>query len=156
FTNVLVLGLMTLGAGALFLWAGRKTLTSKYGEKSGFEAPLRTRGGVNLWQIFAVALVALDLMIASWGFNPASDPALLDFTPPAIQWLMERQQAEGPFRYTSVDDPSLGDRGKIMNANMGWRYGLDDIRGYESIIPKQYVDFMGTIAPQTQLDFNRV
>src|SRR4029078_6319192 len=110
------------------------------------------------WQVFAVGLVAVDLMIASWGFNPASDPALLDFTPPAIQWLMEKKQSEGPFRHTTIDDPdpSLGDRGKIMNANMGWRYGLDDVRGYESIIPKQYVDFMSQLAPQVQLDYNRV
>ena len=152
FTNVLVFGLMTVGAGVVFWWAGRKNPVV-VGE--GFK-PSPTINRPPFWQIFAVGLVAVDLMIASWGFNPASDPALLDFTPPAIQWLLERQQAEGPFRYTTIDDPSLGDRGKIMNANMGWRYGLDDVRGYESIIPKQYVDFMSKIAPQVQLDFNRV
>ena len=41
-----------------------------------------------------------------------------------------------------------------MNANMGWRYGLDDVRGYESIIPKQYVDYMQKVAPQVQLDLS--
>ncbi|MEO8612003.1 MAG: oligosaccharide flippase family protein [Chloroflexota bacterium] len=149
FTNVLVFGLMTLFAGVLFRWVGRKPPTDNVGVR-------HVVPGVPFWQIFAIALVAIDLMIASWGFNPASDPALLDFTPPAIQWLMQKQQTEGPFRYTTIDDPSLGDRGKIMNANMGWRYGLDDVRGYESIIPKKYVEWMERIAPQTQLEYNRI
>ncbi len=149
FVNVLILGLMLLGAGIVFLWAGRSPhpLTpspSGRGEK---------RQRFILWQVVAVGLVAVDLMAASWSFNPASDPALLDFTPPAIQWL---KQQPGEWRYTTIDDPTMGERGKIMNANIGWRYGLDDIRGYESIIPKQYVDFMGQLAPQVQLDYNRV
>ncbi|MBZ0282834.1 MAG: oligosaccharide flippase family protein [Anaerolineae bacterium] len=139
FTNVLVFGLMTLGAGIVFLLAGRDTKPD-----SGEGDPLR------LWHIVAVGLVAVDLMIASWGFNPASDPALLDFTPPAIEWL---QNQPGEWRYTTLDDPT---QPALMNANVGWRYGLDDIRGYESIIPKQYVDFMRELAPQVQLDFNRV
>ena len=145
FVNVLALGLMLLGAGVVFLWAGNLTP----------QPPLRVQrgGGVKLWQILAVGLVAVDLMAASWSFNPASDPELLNFTPPAIQWL---KQQPGEWRYTTIDDPTMGERGKIMNANMGWRYGLDDIRGYESIIPKQYVDFMSQLAPQVQLDYNRV
>ncbi len=142
FINVAMLGAMLLGAGVVFLWAKNP---------SALQSKLRLR--LPIWQVVAIGLVALDLMAASWSFNPASDPALLDFTPPAIQWL--KQQA-GEWRYTTIDDPSMGERGKIMNANMGWRYGLDDIRGYESIIPKQYVDFMSQLAPQVQLDYNRV
>ena len=187
FTNVLMLGLMLLGAGVVFLWARRtliprisgvgegrrprlealglhlraSRLKSAGGQSDTQPAPLMGLaeppsrgisfpGGVPLWRIFAVGLIAADLMIASWGFNPASDPALLDYTPPAIEWLL---QQEGDWRYTTLDDPTLP---PIMNANMGWRYGLDDIRGYESIIPKQYVDFMSQLAPQTQLEYNRI
>ncbi|MCC6617106.1 MAG: oligosaccharide flippase family protein [Anaerolineae bacterium] len=136
FTNLLVFGLMLLCGGFVFLLAtpGRRRL-------------------LNAWQIGVVVLIAADLMIASWDFNPASDPALLDFTPPAIEWL---QGQPGEWRYTTIDDPTLGERGKIMIANVGMRYGFDDIRGYESIIPGQYVDFMKEIAPQPQLEFNRV
>ncbi|MEL6527176.1 MAG: oligosaccharide flippase family protein, partial [Chloroflexota bacterium] len=36
------------------------------------------------------------------------------------------------------------------------RHGLDDIRGYDSIIPASYVSYMRELAPQVQLDFNRV
>src|SRR5690606_22783576 len=75
--------------------------------------------------LLALILVPIDLMLASAGFNPASDPALLDFTPPAIQWLT---QQPGDWRYTSLDTPGRPD---VMKANMGMRYGLDDIRGYE-------------------------
>lgn len=140
FTNVLISGLMTLGAGIIFLLAGKNKPPS---HQENTET-------IRLWQILAVGLVAVDLMIALWGFNPASDPALLDFTPPAIEWL---QNQPGEWRYTTLDDPT---QPALMNANVGWRYGLDDIRGYESIIPKQYVDFMRELAPQVQLDFNRV
>jgi O-antigen/teichoic acid export membrane protein len=143
FTNVLTLGVMLLGAGAVFLWAN----------PSPQPPPRRQGGGVfrAFWcQVFSVALVAVDLMIASWGFFPASDPALLDFTPPAIQWL---QAQEGDWRYTTLDDST---QRPIMNANMGWRHHLRDIRGYESIIPKHYVEYMQQIAPQTQLEFNRI
>ena len=127
FTNVLTLGVMLLISGVVFLWPR-----------------------VRPTQIVAVGLVAVDLMIASWGFNPASDPLLLDFVPPAIQWL---QAQPGEWRYTTLDDPT---QPPLMNANIGWQYGLRDIRGYESIIPKHYVDYMAQIAPQTQLEFNRV
>jgi len=150
FTNVLVFGLMTLGAGIVFLLAGYgpHPLTPSPSERGGINTVIA--GKIALWQMLAVGLVAVDLMIASWGFNPASDPALLDFTPPAIEWL---QGQPGEWRYTTLDDPT---QPALMNANVGWRYGLDDIRGYESIIPKQYVDFMRELAPQVQLDFNRV
>ena len=153
FTNVLALGLALLGTGVVFWWAGREKREGH--SLSPAEIVVKRGGGrsIPMWQVLAVGLVAVDLMAASWSFNPASDPALLDFTPPAIQWL---QAQEGDWRYTTIDDPTLGERGKIMNANMGWRYGLDDIRGYESIIPKPYVDFMSQLAPQVQLDYNRV
>ena len=137
-THVLVFGLFTLGAGMVFWWAGQDRVGAKRA------SPL---------QIAIIGLIAADLMIASWGFNPASDPALLDFTPPAIEWL---QAQPGDWRYIAVDDPALGERGKVFNANMTWRYGLRDVRGYESIIPRSYVDYMRQTAPQPQLDFNRV
>jgi O-antigen/teichoic acid export membrane protein len=175
FTNVLMFGLFTLGAGVVMGWAARAKLTSppdplskhREGEKENLshqdqppseqaKVPRPEGEGLRVrvegWQLCAIALVALDLMVASWGFNPASDPALLDFTPPAIQWLT---QQPGDWRYTTLDDP-IPPNPRLMNANVGWRYGLDDIRGYESIIPKQYVDYMQALAPQVQLEFNRI
>ena len=139
FTNVLTLGVMVLLSGAVFWWSNRNTTVASH------------RGmPLQRWQILATGLVAVDLMIASWGFNPASDPLLLDFVPPAVQWL---QAQPGDWRYATLDDPT---QRPIMNANMGWQFDLRDVRGYESIIPKHYVDYMKQVAPQTQLEFNRV
>lgn len=133
FVNVLIFGVVTLLAGIVFL--------------------LRTqaRFPIRAVSIGAVALIAADLMLASYSFNPASDPALLDFTPPSIAWLQEQP---GEWRYTTYEDPTTVPH--LMNANMTMRYDLRDIRGYESIIPKPYVELMEQIAPQVQLEYNRV
>lgn len=134
FVNAAIFGLMLVLSGAVFYWVGR----------------MRMYQGLKLWSGFAVALVAVDLMIASWGFNPASDPLLLDFTPPAVQWL---SQQEGDYRFTTLEPPN---RPFLLNANSTWQYGLDDIRGYDSIIPAPYVDYMRDVSPQVQLDYNRI
>lgn len=138
FRNVLLLGLFVLIAGIVI----RVSRCPIYLPMPGGKRPV--------WEIMAALVIALDLMAASWGFNPASDPALLDFRPPAIEWL---QGQAGEWRYITLDDPS---QRPLMQANMTMRYGLDDVRGYESIIPKSYVDFMQQLAPQNQLQFNRV
>ncbi|RMF77420.1 MAG: hypothetical protein D6737_17745, partial [Chloroflexi bacterium] len=145
FRNVLIFGVMLLGAGVVFWLAGRSQNNIVGAQHA---VPLHRRA--YLWQALAVILIVVDLMLASWGFNPASDPALLDFTPPAVEWM---QGQPGDFRFTTLDDPT---KRALMQANLGWQFGLDDVRGYESIIPKQYVDYMQQLAPQIQLDFNRV
>ncbi|HVU15069.1 MAG TPA: flippase, partial [Phototrophicaceae bacterium] len=102
--------------------------------------------------IFGVILIAADLMIASYSFNPASDPKLLDYTPPAIAWL---QAQPGDWRYITYEDPTHAPS-QPFDANMTMRYGISDVRGYESIIPKSYVNLMQQLAPQVQLDYNRI
>jgi len=129
FVNVLILGAVTLGAGIALLWT--------------------RRGGA----LFAVILVAADLLIASWGFNPASDPLLLDFTPPAVAWLDSQAESGQAWRYAVVNSGADPD---ILRPNMTLRDGLDDLRGYDSIISKQYVDYMRAISPQNLLDHNQV
>ncbi|MFN8447151.1 MAG: flippase [Anaerolineae bacterium] len=136
FVNLAIFGVVVLLSGVLFLWRF---------------VGAHDRAPVRAWHIGVVALIAADLMIASYSFNPASDPALLDFTPPAITWL---QNQPGEWRYMTVEDPVASPN--LMNANMTMRYGLRDVRGYESIIPKQYVQYMQNLAPQIQLEYNRV
>ena len=128
--QVLSLALLLLLSGVVFFWAARS----------------RSRH----WQLFALLVVAADLLFASYGFNPASDPLLLDFTPPALQFL---EGQAGHFRLTSLERP--GDP-RILNPNVGMAYGLDDVRGYDSIIPAGYVATMRTLQPQYQLDFNKI
>ncbi|HYO89545.1 MAG TPA: oligosaccharide flippase family protein [Candidatus Limnocylindrales bacterium] len=137
FVQVLIFALMVLGSALVFL-----VLAPKHGPAAGRRL---TWGAVG-----AVLFVAADLMLASWSFNSASDPALLDYSPPAISWL---QAQEGQGRFTTLDDPA---QPPLFQANLAMRYGLDDARGYESIIPKSYVETMASLYPQTQLDYNRI
>ena len=137
FANVAIFAGMLLLSGIVFAWVGR----------------MRMYQHVRPWSMFVIAIVAVDLMIASSGFNPASDPLLLDYTPQPIAWLQERYEADGAFRYTTLEPP---DSLPILNANTTMQYGLDDIRGYDSIIPRSYVDYMRETTPQVQLDFNRI
>jgi O-antigen/teichoic acid export membrane protein len=134
FWNVLFLGLFTAAAG-IVIWLSRRRVTVR---------------GIPLWQIAAVVVIVADLWIAGWDFNPAADPDWLDHTPDAVQWL-EAKQAEGvPFRYTTYNWEE-----SPLHANSTWKYGLHDARGYDSLIPKQYADYMLLIAPQG-LDHNRI
>lgn len=130
FPQIAIFGVMILLSGVVF-WLAHRAKSSR-------------------WMVLALAITAVDMLVASYGFNPASDPKLLDFVPPSIQFLQEQ---EGDFRITALQDR---DRAVLLNANMGMRYGLDDIRGYDSIIPRQYVDTMRALQPQHQLDFNRI
>lgn len=102
-----------------------------------------------LWQPLAIALIALDLLSASAGFNAAADPAILAYTPPVVNFL---KQDTTFWRFTTFDPH--GD--KPFNANAGWFYDFYDIRGYDSIIPKQYAAYMSLIEPQGELQFNRI
>lgn len=101
------------------------------------------------WIVAACGLIVLDLYIASVGFNAAVDPSLLDYTPQAVQWLNEQP---GEWRITTFDARGAG----TLNANTPWPHHLVDIRGYDSIIPRQYTDYMAMIEPQNGLQFNRI
>ncbi len=109
----------------------------------------RRLGGYAVWKPLAVVILALDLMVASAGFNPATDPKLMEFKPPVAGFL---QQDPGLWRLTAFVAPGE----KTLIANTGMYYGFQDIRGYDSIFPRQYADFMGTIEEQDELLFNRI
>lgn len=114
-----------------------------------------TRLQIPAWKVLAVAVIALDLLLANGDFNPSVDATLLNFTPPAIEWL-QMQQAEDPlFRITSFD--TAGGRGnKILNANTSMAERLFDVRGYDSVITKQYAQLMQLIQENGDLLYNRV
>ncbi len=120
-------------------YEGRRSLWARY-----------RPGWADFGTMSAVMLVAMDLMLATAHFNSASDPALLDFTPPVIEWMTEQP---GDWRYITIDDPN---QRTMLIPNVTWRYGLDDVRGYESIITRDYVNYMQTVYPQVRLDFNRI
>jgi O-antigen/teichoic acid export membrane protein len=119
--------------------------------------------------VLAVAIVFFDLFAAHGTFNPATDPALspLKNVPPVVEFINQREglttdantqypipNPQSPtWRFTTFDLPGA----KTFNANVGMYYGWQDIRGYDSIIPKQYVDLMNRVADQSgELLYNRI
>ncbi len=117
---------------------------------SGIVFLLGARAGSRRWTLLALVLTGADLLVASYGFNPASDPALLDFTPPAVKYL---QGQTGRFRVTSLQRPLDG---HILHPNTSLQFALDDIRGYDSIIPESFVATMRALQPQHMLKFNQI
>jgi len=105
-----------------------------------------------------VALVVLDLYSAHGRFNPRVDVALDPRDPagtPSVVDFINAREPEGPatWRFTTFNLPGE----KTFNPNVGMYYGWHDIRGYDSIIPRQYVDLMEQIAPQSdELLYNRI
>jgi O-antigen/teichoic acid export membrane protein len=102
-----------------------------------------------VWKPLILAVLSADLLIFASSFNPATSVRLAEFTPPSVEFL---QADPGLYRLTSFN--ASGE--KTLNSNVGMFYGLHDIRGYDSIIPKQYADFMGLIEEQGELIYNRI
>jgi O-antigen/teichoic acid export membrane protein len=130
FWQLLTLGLVLFGVSGVF-WLSR-------------------RGGKRpYWIIAAIALIIVDVFLANRGFNASNDPALLDFKPEMVQWL---ETQPGHWRLTSFDPKGA----RPFHANSAWLFDLPDVRGYDSIIPRQYTEYMATIELQNELLANRV
>jgi O-antigen/teichoic acid export membrane protein len=110
---------------------------------------------LNAWKPLLVLIVALDLFLAGFGFNPSIDPRLLDFEPEVVQWLKAQQATDPFFRLNSFDTPQ-GRGNKVFLANAGMFSKLYDVRGYDSIISAQYGRFIHLIQENGDLFFNRV
>ena len=153
--NLLIFALM-LTAGGIVLRVSRCPLYLPI--PRALAARLRT-DRIPIWQALAVVAVALDLLLFGWGFNPAADPAWLEFTPPSIEYLQQQaaageERAPGtPWRITTYRP---AESTKTLNPNIPWYQGLEDIRGYDSIIPAQYANTMRAIEGQGELLYNRI
>jgi O-antigen/teichoic acid export membrane protein len=153
-------GLMAALAGGVAIFGTRRaeshprTLAIAEGEGTVDALPQRRTRGVRAWGFpaAAIAVLVLDLWLFGHDFNAATDPKLLEFTPPVMTWLQERQDPLQPWRLTSFDMPGE----KVLNPNAAMHYGLDDVRGYDSIILRTYVRYMERIQPQWDLLYNRI
>lgn len=137
--------------GALLSYQWRNfTLLAVFLSLSGFLLMWATFSSARrLWSVAASATLALDLFVLGYGFNPAVEPRLADFTPPALEFL---ERDGEPYRITALERSA----DKTLNPNAAMLFGIQDIRGYDSIIPKPYTEFMGLLEPQGQLLFNRI
>jgi len=103
-----------------------------------------------VWEVLAVGVLVVDLLSFGAGFHPAVDPALLEYTPPVVEFL---RQDTSLWRYGVFAPPGTT---KTMNANVGMFFDLQSIDGYDSIFPQQYVAYMELIEPQDQILYNRI
>jgi O-antigen/teichoic acid export membrane protein len=142
FRHLLLLGFMLVGSGLVLVFSVQYSVFSKYLSRFTLHAS-------RFWLLPTALLIMADVSLANWGFHTAVSPTLLDYKPQMVQWLEEQP---GPWRLTSYNPG-----GDIpFNANSGWLFGFEDIRGYDSMIPKQYTDYMKLIEPQGGLEFNRI
>lgn len=105
--------------------------------------------GLSLWLIvrrparglpLAAAVVAADLFVALAGFNTRADPTPLSANPPALAVLAADPE---PFRTVGfAADAALTPVTPMLR-------GIEDVRGYDTVVPKRYVEYWSLIeAPQ--------
>lgn len=98
-----------------------------------------------LTRAVVVAVAALDLIHADYPFFTHAQPFETLPVPAEIRFL---QQQPGLWRIATCGHE------KILPPNTAALYGLDDIRGYESLIRRGYLEFLSNIEPQPDADFN--
>ncbi len=152
--NLVKLAVALLGAGVVLgaaRWAVRLDGGSPTVDDGQRNRPWST---VHSLFFLTILFLVLDLYLIHGHFNPAIDPHLLSFTPPAVEFLQQQVDPTDPWRFSTFE--VAGKTTKTMNANSGWWHHLQDVRGYDSIIPRQYVQYMEQIEPQGQLLYNRI
>ena len=98
-------------------------------------------------KLLALALLVADLFSFGIGFNTAADPAPLAFTPPSIQTI---KSDDSLFRIATFGPDDT------LPANTNMLFGLQDIRGYDTIILRDYVAYLEMIEPQRGLLYSKV
>jgi len=130
FRNLLIFGVALLAAGVVLT--------------------LRRRAAWRrVWVGLAVLVVFGELYVIGHEFFPAVDPSLVGYRTPVVDFLLSEQD---PYRITAY----VGSGEKTFDANSGMLFGIQDARGYDSIIPRRYVEFMQAIAEQGELPYNRI
>ena len=102
-----------------------------------------------LWGALAELVILGELFLIGRSFFPAVDPSLVGFRPAAVDFLKSDPELYRVTAYVGGDE-------KTFNANAGMLYDIADVRGYDSIIPRQYVDYMRLIQEQSELPYNRI
>jgi len=103
-----------------------------------------------IWELLAVGLLVLDFVTFGTGFHPAVNPALLDYTPPVVEFL---RQDTSLWRYATFTPEGTT---KTMNPNVGMFYNLQAVDGYDSIFSRQYAGYMALIEEQDELLYNQI
>lgn len=136
--NALALAVFLFGSG-LVLWLARCRGDSRI-------APTGV-GGLPLWQILAVVVLVADLWFFGYDFNSRTDPRVLSFTPPSIEELNKDGDLYRVVSYGYQD---------VLPPATGMLFGLQDVRGYDTVILKQYVDYWSLMEDPHGLLYSRI
>jgi hypothetical protein len=98
---------------------------------------------------FAAALVAFELLLAGLTYNPFVKPELVA---PKFEFLKAIPRDGQPERVLGVDTPGAGDlvasKGDFLVPNTATLYGLEDVRGDESLRAARYLAYVRRIVPR--------
>src|SRR5262249_47909170 len=94
----------------------------------------------------ALVLVA-DLFVAHAGFNTRADPTPLYLTPPALAAL---RADPDPFRVVGWADDAA------PTPITGMLSGVEDVRGYDTVVPTRYVELWSLIEPPQGLIYSKM
>ncbi len=152
FRNILVLGLLLAASGIVILLSRRRGSIGPTPIPSQClrASVVKQRSGLRsipLWQWLAVGILLADLFLAGYNFNSRTDPQLAQASPESISFL---KNDKGIFRVTSF---GVGD---VLKPNLAMGAGLPDIRGYDTIILKQYVEFWKAIEEPDGLIYSMI
>jgi O-antigen/teichoic acid export membrane protein len=112
--------------------------------------------GLAIWAIarrparglaLAAGALALDLALVHYGFNARADPAPLHARLPAVESL---RADPVPFRIVGMVD------GEPLAPIAGTRLGIEDTRGYDTVIPRRYLDFWQLIEEPQGLLYSKL
>ncbi|MBA2449022.1 MAG: oligosaccharide flippase family protein, partial [Chloroflexi bacterium] len=95
----------------------------------------------------ALGLLVGDLFSFGIGFNGVAETDPLDLTPRSIQAL---QADPTVFRIVTFGEDDT------LPSNTNMLFGLQDIRGYDTIILREYVEYLELIEPQRGIAYSKV
>jgi len=96
-----------------------------------------------IWAYAAIGLTLVDLFLVGQEFNPTTAPAHLFQTPGAIDFLKQDQ-----------DIYRVGGTDLILYPNVNMLFQITDVRGYDTVIPKRYMDLMQCMAGHYRYHFH--
>src|SRR5438876_784394 len=139
------------GAGAaemLFSYQWRNlAVTAGLLVASGLVVWLGARGRWRFAGPIAAVLIVVDLFSFGIGFNTIADTTPLSYVPPSIQAI---QADPGLFRIVTYGEDDT------LPSNTNMLFGLQDVRGYDTIILRDYVEYLEQIEPQRGIPYSKV
>ncbi|TAK30037.1 MAG: hypothetical protein EPO21_20015 [Chloroflexota bacterium] len=99
------------------------------------------------WYGLLAGLVVVDLFLFGFVFNSSVDEKLLGYVPGSVAFL--RSDPE-PYRVVSFD------QGGALQPNTAMLAGIQDVRGYDTVIPRQYVEYWSLLEKPSGLLYSQI